>query len=247
MFGKKHKKPVIAGQYSLDLDGSSISYILRRSSRSKYLRLEIRPGTGLLVTAPKHADIAYIEDFIERKRHWITRKMTKYNRAVDSSAVEIKDGATTEYMGNSITIVIQHKEDKPAMVILEKENLIVNLNHSGKDAGDMIEDWFKFQINIMLKDKLEFWSNTMQIHYQSFRIRGQKTRWGSCSRKGNLSFNWKLVKTPEGVIDYVVIHELAHLKEMNHSPKFWKLVAKYCPDYKIYRRWLRNRDELLAV
>jgi len=247
MFGKKQKRPVTVGQYSLDLNGNSISYILKRSSRSRYLRLEIRPGAGLLVTAPKNMDMAVIEGFIEKKHNWIVTKLNKYNRAVRSATEPMEDGITTSYLGNRVTVVIQHKEDKPAMVRLEKDRLLVNLNHSGEEPAVMIDNWYRFQMNVMLKEKLEFWSNRMQLKYSGFSIRGQRTRWGSCSRKGNLSFNWKLIKTPEEVMDYVIIHELAHIREMNHSARFWKLVAQYCPEYKLYRRWLRNHDELLAI
>ena len=84
------------------------------------------------------------------------------------------------------------------------------------------------------------YARKMGVTYGRISIREQKTRWGSCSSVGNLNYNWKLVLMPPGVLDYVVVHELAHRREMNHSAAFWKVVATWMPDYKKYRKWLRD-------
>jgi predicted metal-dependent hydrolase len=246
MFKKKSRRPEIAGQYSFSINGTSMSYVLRRSSRSHYLRLEIVPGTGLVVTAPRHADTSFIESFIEQKQNWILKKLDSYKKAVVASPGEIKDGGTTGYLGKDMTISLEHREGKPAMVRLEKDRLLVNLNGSGHNLQTTVEAWYKFQVNVVIKDRLEYWSKLMQIDFCAYKIRGQRTRWGSCSRNGNLSFNWKLIKTPPEVIDYVIVHEIAHLKQMNHSARFWALVERYCPDYKNHRKWLHDHNFLLA-
>jgi predicted metal-dependent hydrolase len=246
MFNRKPRKPQIAGQYSFTMNGTAMPYVLRRSSRSRYLRLEIVPGVGLVVTAPRHAGPAFIESFIEQKQDWIRRKMDVYLAAVKAVPREIKDGATTEYLGKELTIKVENNPGKPAMVRLDKNRLVINKDHSAEELKTMIEGWYKFQVNVIFKDRLEFWSREMKIEFCSYKTRGQRTRWGSCSRNGHLSFNWKLVKTPAEIIDYVIIHELAHLKQMNHSPRFWALVEKYCPDFKIRRKWLHDHDSLLA-
>ena len=134
----------------------------------------------------------------------------------------------------------------PFLKRLEKDRLTVNLDHSGEELKSMIEGWYKFQVNVIIQERLEFWSRQMHIDFCGYKTRGQRTRWGSCSRSGNLSFNWKLVKTPPDTIDYVIVHELAHLKQMNHSPRFWALVEQHCPDYKKHRKWLHDHDSLLC-
>ncbi len=246
MFNKKPRKPGSAGQYSFSMNGTVMPYVLRRSSRSHYLRLEIVPGVGLVVTAPRHAGTAFIEGFIEQKQNWIRRKLDVYKAAVKASPGQIKDGGTTCYLGKELTISVEHKDSRPAMVRLEKNRLVVNLDGGGYDLATAIEAWYKFQVNVVLKQRLEYWSNLMQIEFCSYKARGQKTRWGSCSRSGNLSFNWKLIKTPPEVMDYVIVHELAHLNQMNHSGRFWALVERYCPDHKAHRKWLHDHDYLLA-
>ena len=93
--------------------------------------------------------------------------------------------------------------------------------------------------------KAAYYASIMRVTYGRISIREQKTRWGSCSSKGNLNFNWRLIFAPEDVLDYIVVHELAHRKEMNHSPAFYAVVASVLPDYKKAQRWLREHGESL--
>ncbi|MBE5882566.1 MAG: M48 family metallopeptidase [Lachnospiraceae bacterium] len=95
--------------------------------------------------------------------------------------------------------------------------------------------------------RAEYYAGILGVTYERIRIAGQKTRWGSCSRSGTLSFNWKLMLAPPMVLDYVVVHELCHIKEMNHSPRFWKLVEEIMPDYKEYRKWLKENGNTLQL
>lgn len=93
--------------------------------------------------------------------------------------------------------------------------------------------------------RARFWSERMGVRFNRIFIKDQRTLWGSCSAKGNLNFNWRVALAPEAVVDYLVIHELAHLLEMNHSRRFWAHVAQHCPDYKRHRRWLRENGQKL--
>lgn len=99
----------------------------------------------------------------------------------------------------------------------------------------------------LLDERLRHWSGQMGLSFNRMSVKDQRSLWGSCSRKGNLNFNWRLVLAPIEVLDYVVIHELAHLKEMNHSPRFWTIVRQWSPDYRSHRRWLRlNQKQLFS-
>ncbi len=95
--------------------------------------------------------------------------------------------------------------------------------------------------------RVYYFAHILGVSYGNITIRDQKTRWGSCSSKGNLSFNWRLILAPPNVLDYVVVHELCHRKEMNHSPKFWALVESVMPDYKQYRKWLKENGNKLTL
>ncbi len=95
--------------------------------------------------------------------------------------------------------------------------------------------------------RVAYYAELLDVTYATISIRDQKTRWGSCSSKGNLSFSWRLILAPPKVLDYVVVHELCHRKEMNHSPRFWALVESIIPDYKIHRKWLKENGEKLTI
>ena len=95
--------------------------------------------------------------------------------------------------------------------------------------------------------RVAYYAELLDVTYATISIRDQKTRWGSCSSKGNLSFSWRLILAPPKVLDYVVVHELCHRKEMNHSPRFWALMESIIPDYKIHRKWLKENGEKLTI
>ena len=95
--------------------------------------------------------------------------------------------------------------------------------------------------------RVAYYAELLDVTYATISIRDQKTRWGSCSSKGNLSFSWRLILAPPKVLDYVVVHELCHRKEMNHSPRFWALVESMIPDYKTHRKWLKENGEKLTI
>ena len=95
--------------------------------------------------------------------------------------------------------------------------------------------------------RVAYYAQLLDVTYATISIRDQKTRWGSCSSKGNLYFSWRLILAPPKVLDYVVVHELCHRKEMNHSPRFWALVESMIPDYKTHRKWLKENGEKLTI
>jgi predicted metal-dependent hydrolase len=137
-------------------------------------------------------------------------------------------------------VVTRLSEKNAESVNLERNRLVVNLMAGSNRLSLLLERWYRMQAAQLIEEKANNMSTHMGLKYGRLAIRGQKTRWGSCSQKGNLNFNWKLVMVPEPVIDYVVIHELAHLKEMNHTKRFWQLVEQYCPKWRNHRKWLRD-------
>jgi len=130
-------------------------------------------------------------------------------------------------------------------VRLERESLVVSLGLTTSGLGRVLEEWYRTQAANLIWRRTDELAAQLGVAYGRVSIRGQKTRWGSCSCKGNLSFNWKLMMAPRPVIDYVIIHEVAHLKEMSHSKRFWQLVAEHCPNWRMHKKWLREHDTIL--
>ena len=113
--------------------------------------------------------------------------------------------------------------------------------------AELLRDWYVERASAVFAERVAHWSGAMGVKAGSVRVKDQRSLWGSCSREGNLNFNWRLVMAPPEVLDYLVIHELAHRLEMNHSHRFWGHVARFCPEHKARRRWLRdNARELHA-
>jgi predicted metal-dependent hydrolase len=146
-----------------------------------------------------------------------------------------------------LKLVKREKDGEVDSVTLEGDTLTVSqgLFRNGI-LGLALERWYRAEAARLINEKVAGLSSQMGTHCKRIVIRGQKTRWGSCSHKKNLSFNWKLIMAPEPVIEYVVIHELAHLKEMNHSKRFWELVAQHCQRWREYKKWLRQHEANLT-
>ena len=105
-----------------------------------------------------------------------------------------------------------------------------------------IEEWYRAEATVVIKQSVWRMSRRLGLRFNTIMIRNQKTRWGSCSSRGNLSFNFKLATAPQDVIDYVVLHELIHLREPSHSRRFWRLVEQECPNYREYKEWLKRAE-----
>lgn len=122
-----------------------------------------------------------------------------------------------------------------------REEMVDKSCRNSVDKPDyMTDEWLRTEGAAIFRRKIEVWADKVQVNYGHVSIKDQKTRWGSCSGKGNLNFNWRLLMMPEPIMDYVIVHELAHRREMNHSPRFWKIVGEYIPDYQERRQWLKE-------
>ena len=110
-----------------------------------------------------------------------------------------------------------------------------------------IERWYRRTARAEIGPRLDEAVAALGARYTKLTIREQRTRWGSCSTTGAMSFNWRLLLGPEDVLDYVVWHEACHLRVMDHSPRFWELVRRHCPDYPVHRRWLRHKGNTLVL
>jgi predicted metal-dependent hydrolase len=141
-----------------------------------------------------------------------------------------------------------HPAARSPIVEHRPSRLTVILPVDGSETAEAVaEAWLRRQAAADLADRLAVRGHEMGVRYGVVRVRDQATRWGSCSTTTNLAFSWRLVQAPPEVLDYVVVHELAHLIEMNHGPAFWALVERHCPDWRRSRRWLRANQERLRL
>jgi len=214
---------------------------VRVSPRSRYVRLEYRRG-NLTITVPRAYRRENIRQLIQDKRRWIVKTADRYGSGwPESASRELQYGDTVTYLGMDLALTQYPGHNGNAEVVLEGNNLKVNAG-SSTTLHQVVANWYKQQAERLFKKRVEEIAGELGIKCGQVTVRKARTRWGSCSRKRNLSLNWKLVMAPPPIIDYVIIHELLHIKEMNHSPRFWKLVDEVCPGWREHRRWLREHE-----
>lgn len=234
---------------TVDLAGRTVAYTVRKSARAKNLRLQVSAEAGLEVVLPKKFNPGSLESILREKQNWILDKLNFFSQAVESRRVHREQGGwRVLYRGREYAVETKEEAGAACRVEVEEAKLIVVVPEgAGGNAGAVLEGWFRSMARLLIHQRLRVVNERLKLSFKRVFIRGQKTRWGSCSSQGNLNFNWRLVMAPLPVLEYVVVHELMHLVEPNHSKKFWSLVEDICPDYKAHRTWLRKNGHRLRL
>jgi predicted metal-dependent hydrolase len=200
--------------------------ILRSARRTISLRL-IDHET-LRVSAPLGYPAAYIDAFVKSKQRWIER----HQRELHAQSLEKSTTHPILFLGKSMTLcqgVTRH-------ILIDGDTLVLP---AVTNAADLIS-WLKLRARELFAVRLEYWSKHMHLAYNTWRLKENSTNWGSCSTRKNINLNWRLIQCDLPIIDYVIIHELAHLQQMNHSPAYWRIVAQHDADYQQHRTWLKK-------
>jgi len=169
---------------------------------------------------------------------------SKMKLTYDSEQIELEK---LLYLGEYRNLVVQKNYAfvRPKVIEIEEKIIVYTAVEDKQIVKTALLHWYRGQAEKILKDRVEYYGHFITEPVGVVRIKEQKSRWGSCSTKGNLNLNWRLLLAPQEVLDYVVVHELAHLKIMNHSSDFWKYVAEILPDYKRWDRWLKQNGAYL--
>lgn len=194
-------------------------------SKRRTISLQIKPDGALIVRVPLRVDMKRVYNFIKEKNKWIITKQSEIkNKFLQREQLRSELGAPglneVLFLGEKIKLE------------LKKSELIL---------------WYKREALKHLSARVDFFTKKFFLNYSRVKINSAKTRWGSCSSRGNINFSWRLIMAPPQVVDYVVIHEIAHLKHKNHSQKFWNFVAEMMPDFAQHRKWLKKHGFLLDI
>ena len=219
----------------------SIDEIIR--SKRKTIALIVDMDGRVIVRAPSNATSKQIEEFIDEKEEWIRSKKEMADKLPRVLPKAYITGEDFYYLGRSYPLEIVDEQSKP--LILTEKFLLTRtaLPH----AEEIFTRWYKNQARRVITQRVEKFAKENGFVYKRIRITSAKTRWGSCSSKDSLNFTWRLVMAPIYAIDYVVIHELVHLEEKNHSKAYWYKVKKLMPDYKYRRSWLHDHGQTLTL
>ena len=219
----------------------SIHKIIR--SKRKSIALVVQPDGKLIVRAPKRATRKEINLLIKKHTVWIKKKQsTAFSEAESFSPRNFIDGEMFFFLGESYSLQILETE-KPKLAL---QGEYFQLAKSAlPQAEQHFEKWYKKEARKIFTERIEFYAKEYGFEYEKLKLSSARTRWGSCSLKGNINLTWRLIMAPIKIIDYVIVHELSHLREHNHSKAFWKQVEAILPDYKSRRKWLKIKGRKL--
>lgn len=225
-----------------------LRYTLARSRR-KTIGIAIDKNGLIKVTSPFGVSESYINELIQKKLQWILKKLAELEAHLANGKTPklFQDGEKFLYLGKELELKITYSNYKKAYTGIKGESIIIDAptGFNLEAVKHLLRLWYIEQFRQIAVQRIEHYSAVIGVFPKKIAIREQKTRWGSCSTGGSISLNWKLVMAPLEIVDYVVIHELCHMKVMNHSKEFWDTVGAYFPNYKDCRGWLKRNSNVL--
>lgn len=232
---------------------NTITYEMKPSLKAKRIRITVFKDQ-VKVTFPQGMNLTKVREFVELKKEWILKTMEKYKTlSAQLPARRYTEGEEYYFCGHKYVLKVKtYDGPNPLLRIMERDFWVCLPESMPKEnepavIKEVLAAWYKEQARLIYKERLDFYSKIMGLEYHQLKIKNQRTRWGSCSAKGNINLNWRVIMAPYEVIDYLIIHELAHLKYMNHSREFWKLVESHLPDYLRWKKWLKENGKYLVL
>jgi predicted metal-dependent hydrolase len=249
---------------------TTIPYRIRRSERARRARILV-DGDGVEVVVPRRFPLREVEPFVEEKRAWIERTLRRLRESeTELPAPRLEDGGLVPYLGERLRLSVRVEPGRqrehvgrrgdalrvalPAaperllpsgqLPLLGAEQALTPAEGALRAA---LERWYRKRARAEVAPRLDAACARAGTSYARLQIRGQRTRWASCSSSGAMSFNWRLLLAPADILDYVVEHEVAHLELLDHSPRFWRLLASRCPDWREHEGWLRRHGHALKL
>jgi predicted metal-dependent hydrolase len=238
---------------TLLVGSTAIAYRLRRSTRARRLRLTVQ-ADGVEVVAPARLREPEIVAFVEQHRHWLLAKVSRLRRvlAAHPGQLRLADGGQIPYRGRPVELRVGRAAGARAMVCY-RDGFEVRLPERIPEGERerwieaALGQWLRRQARLDAERWIDRHGPPHRLVPSGLRIKDQKQIWGSCSARGMINLNWRLILAPEPVFEYVVVHELCHLRVRNHQKEFWQLVAQILPGYGTERRWLRANGHLLTL
>ncbi len=229
------------------IDGNGFIAEVIRTRRRKSADIRVEEG-AVSVVVPVDTSLERIDELLASKRRWIKDKITLHQDMTPPSNKRYVSGESFSYLGRNYRLKVEKGPFAPVKLV--QGRLVVSVPQ-GAEQPHMIRNalirWYKRQAETKLKDKVDRWAPQVGVTIPNVSIKTFKSRWGSCTTKGELQFNWQIMMAPNRMVDYVVVHELCHLIRHDHSPAFWGEVGRVLPDYEECREWLKRHGHVVAI
>lgn len=220
-----------------------LDYQICRSETRRKLTITVERDRSVVVRAPVGVSDEKIREIVEAKRFWIFEKLHHVRKYTPPHppGKEMVSGESVLYLGRSCRIEVV---DTDATEILFDHRFVIPHSHASR-RKEVLREWYIERAKATILPRVRRFADKLGVDYKHAKIVDSRYRWGSCTVKDNVNFNWRLIKAPMFVIDYVIVHELAHLMEPNHTPRFWNIVSAQSPKMEKARAWLRDNGQLL--
>jgi predicted metal-dependent hydrolase len=232
---------------TITLAGHQLQYTVAYQRNRKTIKIKLASPTLIEITAPTGFSRQSIEEMLAAKNTWLVKQLDKLSAlAANPINKKLAHGAQILYLGKPKTLHLT-SSGKKTSVTLQAGTITVQLSETSPlPLSAVLFEWYAKNAGNTLAEKTRYWAKLIGVQPIRVTIRDQKTRWGSCSTRGSINYNWRIIMAPVEIIDYLVVHELCHLRHPNHSANFWQLVGQFIPDYKERRHWLRENGGLLG-
>ncbi|WP_018901134.1 M48 family metallopeptidase [Rhizobium sp. 2MFCol3.1] len=235
------RKPAPPETRTLDIAGRLMPLTIKQHERATRITLRIEPGgRALKMTIPSGLARRDVDAFLDRHQGWLMTKLAKF-----STDTGLHDGGTILFRGVSHRIQYTGSLRGLTEATVIDGKPVLRVSGMPEHLGRRIATFLKKEARADLERLAKFHAHSIRAPIKSISMKDTRSRWGSCSAEGNLSFSWRIIMAPPAVVDYLAAHEVAHLKEMNHGPHFWALCKKLCPGMEDAKSWLKRHGSLL--
>lgn len=220
-----------------------IEYQIKYSNR-KTLNISVERDRSIVVRAPHYLTADKIDKIVQSKRQWIKEKLNHAQKyPLVSENKEFVSGETLMYLGKNYQLLVVDEEIEG--IEFDQRFKISKANQP--KANELFKKWYLKQALIKIEPLATKYAKSLGVQYNQFKTSEMKYRWGSCTPANNIIFNWRIIKAPMYVLEYLVAHELVHLIENNHTPRFWNILSIQVPNYEKAKNWLKKNGQLLEV
>ncbi len=229
----------------------NFDYAVVRRDRKRTASIQVSPTNEVSIIIPKDLPADKIKSLVRRKTPWILSKI-KFNKEVryPHKPKEFVSGEAFQYLGRNYRLKVISGEDEG----VELKNGRLNIRISDGNGGScdeklkrLLTDWYVVKAEKKLKERIVRYAERLGVTFNGIKIKELKRQWGSCSKKGDLVFNWRIIIAPIAIVDYVIVHELCHRRYHDHSKEFWNLMQRVMSDYRIRKEWLRVNGAMMGV